>query len=37
MIARGHMGLLHWAGFALLLVAMAASAWAASYRSTHLS
>jgi predicted MFS family arabinose efflux permease len=35
MIARGHMGLLHWGGFALLLVAMAVSAWAASYRSSH--
>jgi predicted MFS family arabinose efflux permease len=35
LIARSQMGLLHWAGFALLLLAMAASAWAASYRTSH--
>lgn len=32
LIARNQMSLLHWAGFALLLLAMAASVWAASYR-----
>jgi predicted MFS family arabinose efflux permease len=32
LIARGHMGLLHWAGLALLLLAMGVSAWAASKR-----
>lgn len=35
LIARDHMGLLHWAGFALLLLAMATSAWAASHRTRH--
>lgn len=35
LIARGQMELLHWAGFGLLLLAMAASAWAASYRDSH--
>lgn len=35
LLSRGHMDLLHWAGFGLLLLAMAASAWAASYRSAH--
>jgi predicted MFS family arabinose efflux permease len=35
LIARNQMGMLHWAGFALLLLAMATSAWAASYRSSH--
>jgi predicted MFS family arabinose efflux permease len=35
LIARGEMGMLHWAGFALLLLAMGASAWAASYRGSH--
>ena len=35
LIARGQMQLLHWAGFALLLLAMAASIWAASYREQH--
>lgn len=35
LIARSQMGLLHWAGLALLLLAMAASAMAASYRTTH--
>ena len=35
LIARNQMDLLHWAGFALLLLAMAASAWAASYRTSH--
>lgn len=35
LIARGHMETLHWAGFALLLLAMAASALAASYRGSH--
>lgn len=37
LIARGQMGMLHWAAFALLLLAMAASALAASYRSSHRS
>lgn len=37
LIARDRMGMLHWAGFALLLLAMAASAWAASYRTSHRS
>jgi len=37
LIARGGMGMLHWAGFALLLMAMAASAWAASHRTSHRS
>jgi len=35
LIARGQMGMLHWGGFALLLLAMAASALAASYRGSH--
>ena len=35
LIARSQMQLLHWAGFALLLLAMAASVWAASYRELH--
>jgi predicted MFS family arabinose efflux permease len=35
LIARNQMGMLHWAGFALLLLAMATSAWAASYRTSH--
>lgn len=35
LIARNQMGMLHWAGLALLLLAMAASAWAASHRSSH--
>ena len=35
LIARSQMQLLHWAGFALLLLAMAASVWAASYREQH--
>ncbi|MDB5946577.1 MAG: transporter [Ramlibacter sp.] len=35
LIARDQMNLLHWAGFALLLLAMAASVWAASYRGAH--
>jgi predicted MFS family arabinose efflux permease len=35
LIARGEMGMLHWAGFALLLLSMAASAWAASHRGNH--
>jgi predicted MFS family arabinose efflux permease len=35
LIARGQMGMLHWAGFALLLLAMATSAWAASHRGSH--
>jgi predicted MFS family arabinose efflux permease len=35
LIARGQMGTLHWAGFVLLVLAMGASAWAASYRGTH--
>ena len=35
LIARGQMGMLHWAGFALLLLAMAVSAWAASHRLGH--
>ncbi|MFC5499759.1 MFS transporter [Caenimonas terrae] len=37
LIARGQMGMLHWAGFGLLLLAMAASAWAASHRGSHRS
>jgi predicted MFS family arabinose efflux permease len=37
LIAGGRMDLLHWAGFALLLLAMAASAWAASHRASHRS
>ena len=37
LIAHDRMGMLHWAGFALLLLAMAASAWAASYRTSHRS
>lgn len=35
LIARSQMNSLHWAGFALLLLAMAVSAWAASYRTSH--
>ena len=35
LIARGEMGMLHWAGFVLLLLAMATSAWAASHRGSH--
>ena len=35
LIARGRMDMLHWAGFALLVLAMAASAWAASHRASH--
>ena len=35
LIARSQMQLLHWAGFALLLLAMAASVWAARYREQH--
>lgn len=35
LIARNQMGMLHWAGFALLLLAMATSAWAARHRSSH--
>lgn len=37
LIAAGHMGSLHWAGFAGLVLAMAASAWASSYRGSHRS
>jgi predicted MFS family arabinose efflux permease len=37
LIARGRMDMLHWAGFALLLLAMAASAWAARHRGSHRS
>jgi predicted MFS family arabinose efflux permease len=32
LIARGELGMLHWAGFALLLLAIATSAWAAGTR-----
>ncbi len=32
LIARGELGMLHWAGFALLLLAIATSAWAAATR-----
>lgn len=35
LIARDRMDLLHWAGLALILLAMAASAWAASHRASH--
>ena len=35
LIARGQMEMLHWAGFVLLLLAMALSAWAASVRTSH--
>jgi predicted MFS family arabinose efflux permease len=35
LIANGAMSLLHWAGLAALLLAMAASAWATSRRGTH--
>lgn len=35
LVARGQMHLLHWAGLAMLLLAMAASAWAASHRTSH--
>ena len=35
LIANGGMGLLHWAGLAALLLAMAASAWATSRQGTH--
>ena len=35
LIARDQMSLLHWAGFALLLLAMSTSVWAASYRGVH--
>lgn len=35
MITRGGMDMLHWAGFAGLLLAMAASAWATHYQGTH--
>ena len=35
LIARNQMNMLHWAGLALLLLAMAASVWAASYRGEH--
>ena len=35
LIARDQMAMLHWAGFALLLLAMAVSAWAASHRDSH--
>lgn len=35
LIAHGHMDLLHWVGFAVLLLAMAVSAWAASQRESH--
>ena len=35
LIARSQMNSLHWAGFALLLMAMVVSAWAASLRTSH--
>ena len=35
LIARDGMDTLHWAGFAGLLLAMGASAWATSYQGTH--
>lgn len=35
LIARDRMDMLHWAGLALLLVAMAVSVWASSYRGAH--
>jgi predicted MFS family arabinose efflux permease len=35
LIARGHMNLLHWIGFAVLMLAMAVSAWASTYRGSH--
>ncbi|MGE3346030.1 MAG: MFS transporter [Ramlibacter sp.] len=35
LIAQGHMGMLHWAGFVGLVLAMATSVWASRYTSTH--
>jgi predicted MFS family arabinose efflux permease len=35
MIAQGGMGLLHWAGFGGLLLAMALSAWATRFQGSH--
>jgi predicted MFS family arabinose efflux permease len=35
MIAQGGMGLLHWAGFGGLLLAMAVSAWATRFQGSH--
>ena len=37
LIAQGRMDMLHWAGFASLVLAMAASALASSYRGSHRS
>lgn len=35
MIAHDGMGLLHWAGLAGLLLAMAVSAWATRFQGSH--
>jgi predicted MFS family arabinose efflux permease len=35
LIARGDMGVLHWAGLAGLLLAMAVSAWATRFQGSH--